>query len=135
LLDIIERENSGLLEEKEAEDLLELGFLEFFLMKTLADYDTEDKVRTILEHLPPDNVFAEGTGRVEIVRNDKLERVYFRILPVSQYLTLKSKKELVIKVKRQVSEYFIFIKFIIDSVNFNILLQRHSTGQNSRFLR
>jgi hypothetical protein len=74
--------------------------LEFFLLKTLADYDTEKKVQPILDNLPADNVFAQGTGRVEIVRNDKLERVYFRILPVSHYLTLKSKKELVIKVKR-----------------------------------
>jgi hypothetical protein len=86
------------------ESEVELGFLCFFLLCTLDDYDQEGKIHQILNRFPRDNIFAKGTGRVEIVRGDKLERVYFRILPVCSFLTEQSRKELVLQVKRDTQQ-------------------------------
>ena len=45
-------------------------------------------------------ILAKGTGRIEIVREDRLERVYFKIPSVCWHLTKQSKEELMWNVKR-----------------------------------
>jgi hypothetical protein len=44
--------------------------------------------------------FEEGTGRIEIVRDNKLERIYFRVPSLCHNLTKDSKDDLLINVKR-----------------------------------
>ncbi|KAL9643554.1 hypothetical protein ABK040_010167 [Willaertia magna] len=79
----------------------EIGFQIFFLLNILADgergstseYDFK-KITNILqneEFIPYFAPFEKETGCIEIVRNNLLEKVYFRIPAESKYLTDKSR--------------------------------------------
>lgn len=55
----------------------------------------------ILQAIPKENFFVKSSASVEIVRNNNIERVYFRVLPVCHNLPLKSKEDLIRQVNRE----------------------------------
>ena len=78
----------------------ELCFQYYILLNTLADSDSPDGyVRKILNKLEDETEgiqqIVNGTGRIEVVRKDKLERVYFRIPEITKHLSQKEKNEFV----------------------------------------
>lgn len=79
---------------------LEPAYLYYFLFCNLVDYDTGDRLKSILRESPNHNILNEGTGRIELVRDGRLERVYFRIPPKSNLLPRESKDELLWSIDR-----------------------------------
>eukprot|EP01080_Neovahlkampfia_damariscottae_P000959 gene959-9866_t len=78
----------------------ELCFQYYILLNILADSDSPDgSTRKILNKLEDETEgiqqIVSGTGRIEVVRNDKLERVYFRIPEITKHLSQKEKNEFV----------------------------------------
>ena len=65
----------------------DIGYLYFFLMSTLKDYDKDGELAELLQDCVE---YDEGTGRIEIVRDNKLERIYFRI---PRYVTCWRQRE------------------------------------------
>jgi hypothetical protein len=91
-------DSSDLPEDIQAQ--IECGYLYFFLLRTLNDYDSNGKIGRILATFPPDNFFASAVGSLEIVRDGQMERLYFRIPAVCSQLTANSKEDLIRNVKR-----------------------------------
>jgi len=78
------------------------AFSYYFLLRILSDYDKEGKLAGLVKRLATSHsdILDAGTGSIEIVRNGELERVYFGIPSVCNYLTEKSKNDLIYRVKR-----------------------------------
>ncbi len=48
------------------------------------------------------DILMQGTGHIEIVRDNSLERIYFQIPTVCQYLTKESRENLLMEVNRYI---------------------------------
>lgn len=80
---------------------MELPFLYYFLMGTLMDYDREGgTIQDMVRNSRGYDTFVRGTGRIEIVRNNRLERVFFKVPSVCRKLPPESKKNLLWDIKR-----------------------------------
>jgi cytochrome b561 len=128
LLELKHQNESALSDHEKME--LNLGFLSFFLLCTLANYDQEKKLEGILNKLPPNNFFVRSTGSIEIVRNNKLERVYFRIPPVCSHISDSSKENLLLRVKRttqkdKIQDFFELSEELIQEMNHREKLASH----------
>jgi hypothetical protein len=82
----------------------ELCYQYYILLNILADSDKPDgPIRKILNRILDTNdklnegiqEIISGTGRIEVVRNEKLERVYFRIPDITKHLSQKEKNDFV----------------------------------------
>lgn len=76
------------------------------------------------------DLFEGQTGRIEIVRNEKLERVYFRIPAICKNLTDKSKKDLMWNVKRdnqqdKIEDFFDRSTFLIKEMEHRDALSKN----------
>jgi len=87
------------------EDLLDIGLSLFILLShlTVLDERIGQEFKEMLQDpktAVPLSFFQKRTGRVEIVREDELERVYFPIPPLCELLPKKYKDDLVNNVNR-----------------------------------
>lgn len=125
-LDLIEQNLNHILEvvlskSNLMDNYVELGFLYFFLLKILNEFDRKGRIARILENISSDNVFTKDIGKIEIVRNHKLERIYFRIPAVCKYLTDSSKEHLIRNVKRtnqqeKIEDFFVIGEKLIQEM-------------------
>ena len=84
-----------------SEDESELGFDIFILFKTLNSFDTSKKLEGMMKVY--DEMYAyysQRTGSIEISRENKIERVYFKIPSVCGELDHESKEKLLLTVDR-----------------------------------
>eukprot|EP00026_Physarum_polycephalum_P000121 Phypoly_transcript_00121.p1 GENE.Phypoly_transcript_00121~~Phypoly_transcript_00121.p1 ORF type:complete len:2101 (+),score=228.03 Phypoly_transcript_00121:347-6649(+) len=117
----------SLSEHHSDDDMMELGFKYYFLIRTLVDYEKGD-IRVF--DMPYYTIFEHQTGRIEIVRNEKLERVYFRIPSICKNLTTKSKKDMMWNVKRdnqqdKIEDFFDRSTFLIKEMEHREVLSKN----------
>eukprot|EP01130_Rhizamoeba_saxonica_P009865 TRINITY_DN4025_c0_g7_i1.p1 TRINITY_DN4025_c0_g7~~TRINITY_DN4025_c0_g7_i1.p1 ORF type:complete len:602 (-),score=109.77 TRINITY_DN4025_c0_g7_i1:20-1825(-) len=94
LLEIINDIDNGTCDENQ----IELGYLFYFLLLNLKKYD-KDLIKPILDKVQS-SAFVNGTGTIEIIRDNILERVYFRIPDICYLLPENSKVNIETSVKR-----------------------------------
>lgn len=61
------------------------------------NYQLSGVIQRLLEHHP---VLSENTGNIEIVRNDILNKIYFKIPHICKYMSHESMSNLILTVKR-----------------------------------
>jgi len=90
--------------DEDKEEALEIGFLYYILLSMLGEY-FGDEVDALFN--PKDgtkfeggNLFSAGMGRIEILRDNKLERVFYRLPKSAKHLHNKSKETLLWTVNR-----------------------------------
>ncbi|KAL6077190.1 Inositol 1,4,5-trisphosphate receptor type 1, variant 2 [Balamuthia mandrillaris] len=118
----------------EAAEANPLTFAYLFLARTLKDYDKGDHqdLQTFLDTCMKEEGLAKGMGRIEIVRDSHLERVYFPIPGLCRHLSPKSKHDLLWKVNREnqsskIEDFFMRSDYLLQEMEHREQLSRQPT--------
>lgn len=116
----------------------QLGINIYFLINQLIDNEQLDKVRTVESMLrdaiaaAPSNLFAvfeRKTGRIEVLRDEKIERVYFEIPAECRALSSKAKDEFVKNCPRDSAQSK--VRALYEQVNaFRVEMEHHTQQTN-----
>ena len=129
--DFFDSEDDGL-PDPDSEDI-ELAFLYYFLISTLANYETDQRLKHLLSTCSGHHILTQRTGRIEIVRGDRLERVYFRIPSVCKKLPKESKQDLLLTIKRdnqqdKIEDFFERSEYLMQE-----MIHREKLMQNQKY--
>ena len=83
-------------------DNSDLGFDIFILFKILNAFDKKQSLDLMIKEASEEmyDFYSQQTGRIEISRENKIERVYFRIPAICSHLDAESKDKLLWSVDR-----------------------------------